>query len=137
MKLSSISIASAIVVGLAAAAWQLLPTMQITGVVSGDDPLVLPTLSGITVRGQMLFDANCASCHGPYGTGTDKGPPLVHKIYEPSHHADFAFHRAVQHGVRAHHWRFGNMPAVPVVSEAEVTSIIAFVRAMQTANGIN
>src|SRR3990170_65951 len=60
-------------------------------------------------EGQRLFDDNCARCHGAHAAGTDSGPPLVHLIYEPNHHADMSFQRAVALGVAAHHWRFGNM----------------------------
>ncbi|NOX44078.1 MAG: cytochrome c, partial [Gammaproteobacteria bacterium] len=60
--------------------------------------------------GDQLFHEKCAGCHGNRGMGSDKGPPLVHKIYEPSHHADLSFYRAVKDGVQRHHWQFGNMP---------------------------
>ena len=43
---------------------------------------------------------------------------------------------AVAVGVRQHHWSFGNMPAVKDVSSDQVGKIIAFVRAVQRANGI-
>jgi mono/diheme cytochrome c family protein len=88
--------------------------------------------------GQRAFDAACASCHGANAQGRqDIAPPLVHKIYEPSHHGDAAFILAAQNGVRAHHWRFGDMPPVPGVTRAEVMDIIAYVRALQRENGIN
>ena len=64
------------------------------------------------------------------------GPPLVHVIYEPSHHGDAAFVLAVRPGVRAHHWPFGNMLPVEGVSDRAVADIIAYVRALQRANGI-
>ena len=64
-------------------------------------------------------------------------PPLVHKIYEPSHHGDAAFLLAAKQGVRAHHWKFGNMPAVEGVTQAGVLNIIAYVRALQKENGID
>ncbi len=86
--------------------------------------------------GVALFDKNCARCHGRAAAGGPGGPPLVHRIYEPGHHADAAFHLAVRQGVRAHHWNFGDMPAIPGVSEAEVDQIIAYVRALQVAAGI-
>jgi hypothetical protein len=38
---------------------------------------------------------------------------------------------AVKQGVRAHHWLFGNMPAMPHVAEDEVMQIIAYVRWLQ------
>jgi len=64
-------------------------------------------------------------------------PPLVHKIYEPNHHGDMAFLMAARNGVRAHHWKFGNMPPVEGITDAEVITIVAYVRALQRANGIN
>jgi len=48
--------------------------------------------------GATLFAKNCAGCHGQGAAGSDKGPPLVHKIYEPSHHGDGSFYRAVRQG---------------------------------------
>ena len=74
-----------------------------------------------------------------YGaTGTEEiAPPLFHKIYEPSHHADESFQRAVSLGVRAHHWPFGNMPAIEGLTRGDVTMIIAYIRELQRANGIN
>ena len=86
--------------------------------------------------GAALFDKNCARCHGRNAAGGPGGPPLVHEIYHPGHHADAAFHLAVRRGVRAHHWSFGDMPAIPGVTEAEVGQIIAYVRALQVAAGI-
>lgn len=88
------------------------------------------------VGGKRLFDENCARCHGKEGIGTDKGPPLVHKIYEPNHHADISFHLAAKRGVRAHHWGFGNMPRINGVDEGEVAEIIAYVRRLQRQAGI-
>ncbi|RLQ86946.1 c-type cytochrome [Notoacmeibacter ruber] len=98
--------------------------------------LVIPTLSGEQLKGKALFDRNCASCHGESGVGTDQGPPFIHPIYEPGHHGDQAFLLAAQNGVRAHHWRFGNMPPVAGVGQSEVRKIVAYVRAVQRANGI-
>lgn len=86
--------------------------------------------------GQILFTQNCAACHGPKAGGTDQGPPLVHRIYEPGHHADGAFLLAVRNGVRAHHWRFGDMPPRPGLRDVEVAAIVDYVRALQKANGI-
>lgn len=98
----------------------------------------VPTLTAEGSAGKAVFDANCAVCHGPNGAGVDgAGPPLVHIIYEPNHHADAAFYLAVKQGVRAHHWRFGNMPPMPDVAQEDVARIIAYVRELQRANGIN
>ena len=67
--------------------------------------------------GKIAYDSSCAACHGVSAAGTDKGPPFVHAIYKPGHHADFAFQLAAKGGVRAHHWRFGDMKPVPGVTK--------------------
>jgi len=101
--------------------------------------VVVPdTLSADAQIGKTAYEAKCAACHGVNAAGQDGvAPPLVHKIYEPSHHADEAFQRAAAFGVQSHHWRFGNMPPVKGVTRADVTMIVAYVRALQRANGIN
>lgn len=107
---------------------------------SNDGPHVavkVPSLSGEAMAGEQEFNKNCSTCHGANAAGSDQGPPLIHKIYEPSHHADGSFYSAVQNGVRAHHWRFGDMPPQPGVNAAVVGQIIAYVRELQRANGIN
>ncbi|MDZ7711360.1 MAG: cytochrome c [Roseovarius sp.] len=94
-------------------------------------------LSSLAQMGKRAFNAKCAACHGANAAGLEgKGPPLVHKIYEPSHHSDMAFVMAAKNGVRAHHWRFGNMPPVDGVTDADVKTITAYVRALQKENGI-
>ena len=95
-------------------------------------------LSGLATIGKRGFDKNCAACHGEDAVGQDGvAPPLVHKIYEPSHHGDESFQRAVAMGVRAHHWKFGNMPAIEGLTRADVKAITAYVRELQRHNGIN
>lgn len=98
---------------------------------------VVPPLSEEARAGEVIFNANCAKCHGTNGTGTDKGPPLVHDIYNPGHHSDEAFQSAVRNGAPQHHWPFGNMPAQPQVTPDQVTQILSYIRALQTANGIH
>ncbi len=98
----------------------------------------VPELGIREKAGMEVFNENCAVCHGENAAGRDgAGPPLVHVIYEPNHHGDGSFQLAVKNGVRANHWPFGNMPPQPQVSENEVDSVIAYVRALQRANGIN
>ena len=95
------------------------------------------TLSPEAKAGQQAFAANCASCHGTDAEGrAGIAPPLIHKIYEPSHHSDMAFVMAARNGVRAHHWPFGNMAPVPGLTDPELAGIISFVREVQVANGI-
>jgi mono/diheme cytochrome c family protein len=86
--------------------------------------------------GDALFEANCAVCHGSRALGTPAGPPLIHIVYEPSHHSDLAFVYAVERGVRAHHWGFGDMPPIPNVSREEIQQIVAYIRYLQRQVGI-
>ncbi len=88
------------------------------------------------ILGKSIYTSKCAACHGQGGTGSNQGPPLVHKIYKPGHHADYSFHRAVTSGVRSHHWSFGNMPAIPGVSPEDTGHIIAYIRQQQHLAGI-
>ena len=95
------------------------------------------SLSNEALRGKKIFESNCIECHGKNAVGRKKvGPPLVHKIYESSHHNDMTFYRAVAMGVRGHHWMFGNMPAVENVSRDEVSAIITYIRELQRENNI-
>lgn len=93
-------------------------------------------LSAQAIKGKPIYEANCAACHGQNGIGTDKGPPFIHKIYEPSHHGDESFRQAARNGVRAHHWPYGNMPPVPNVTDSDVTLIVGYIRQLQRAKGI-
>lgn len=86
--------------------------------------------------GEAKFKANCAACHGAGAVGTNQGPPLVHKVYEPNHHGDAAFQRAAASGVRAHHWEFGNMPKIDTVTPEDVDEITRYVRWLQKQAGI-
>jgi mono/diheme cytochrome c family protein len=88
--------------------------------------------------GQLAYESNCVACHGTNAAGQDGvAPPLIHIIYEPNNHVDARFQRAAALGVQSHHWPFGDMPAAQGVTRDEVTMIIAFVRELQRANGIN
>lgn len=99
--------------------------------------VTVPALNAEAQDGEVLFGENCASCHGNNAAGQEGvAPPLVHKIYEPNHHADGAFLLAVSRGVRAHHWPFGDMPPVEGLTRRDVAQIVIYVRTLQTANGI-
>jgi mono/diheme cytochrome c family protein len=87
--------------------------------------------------GKELYTRYCAQCHGADLEGSDRGPPFLHKIYESSHHGDISFQIAAQRGVRAHHWRFGDMPPVPGVTPDDIAHIIAYVRYEQRKVGID
>ena len=105
----------------------------------GEPPAELPPLPPTPptlAAGEVLYAASCQQCHGAAAAGTSQGPPLAHRIYEPGHHGDAAFLLAARNGVRAHHWQFGDMPAQPQVTDAEVAEITAWVRWVQRQRGI-
>jgi mono/diheme cytochrome c family protein len=98
--------------------------------------VVVPELSPEAMIGMAAFEMYCVECHGKNAAGTDKGPALVHPIYRPLHHGDFSFLRAVTLGVPQHHWLFGSMPPQPEIGRQEIDRIIAYLRELQRANGI-
>lgn len=91
-----------------------------------------PTL---TAAGADLYAAHCAVCHGADLRGTDRGPSQLSDVYAPSHHGDGAYLLAVQRGVPAHHWRFGDMPRIEGLSADDVAAIVAYVREQQRIHG--
>lgn len=98
----------------------------------------VPDITGAAILGETAFNAKCAACHGANAAGRlGVAPPLIHKTYEPSHHGDMAFIMAAQNGVKSHHWPFGNMPPVEGLTNGDIKNIIAYVRMVQRANGIN
>lgn len=109
-----------------------------------DAPAAAPTVTvalpakftALANDGRILFEQSCAACHGANAAGTQKGPPLVHDIYNPGHHDDESFVRAATQGVPGHHWPFGDMPAQRQVTEPQVRAIAKYVRELQAANGI-
>ena len=87
-------------------------------------------------KGQMLYEKYCSSCHGAQLSGSDKGPPLIHPFYKPSHHGDRAFYHAVQQGSQQHHWEFGNMLPVEGMTAKKMDSVVPFVRYYQKQKGL-
>ena len=108
----------------------------VTELSNGPVKVKLPELSTLAQRGKVVFDDRCAICHGINAAGTKQGPPLIHKTYNPGHHNNESFSRAVKKGVVKHHWNFGNMAPIPDVSERQVSLIVRYVRELQEANGI-
>jgi mono/diheme cytochrome c family protein len=112
----------------------------LTACASGDGPGLADFDPGpppaSLIAGETMYNGSCARCHGPEGRGSVEGPPLVDDVYRPGHHADAAFHLAVQRGVAPHHWSFGAMPAMPELPPEQVDRIIAYVRWLQQQAGI-
>lgn len=151
MKNTRLIAGAGLIAGLGLAGWLMLGSTAENGGHSMVPPEISAPEGGSIVQvqvpaelsseaqiGQRGYQAACADCHGKNAAGRNGvAPPLVHKIYEPSHHADAAFLLAAQNGVRAHHWKFGNMPPVEGVTRADVMSITTYIRELQRANGIN
>lgn len=81
----------------------LLALTGMLAIIACDSSQPKSAVGGATVPaelqpGESKFHAYCSACHGPQGTGTQQGPPLVHKIYEPNHHGDAAFQRGRSQG---------------------------------------
>jgi len=111
------------------------PAAKPTGVAMAN--VMVPDLSSAAREGEILFNRSCADCHGKNAAGQDGiAPPLIHKIYEPNHHADASFHLAAKNGARAHHWQFGDMPPVEGITDPDLDKIVVYVRELQRANGI-
>lgn len=133
-----------LVVAAAAGGWLLLRAPdpgpgpeQVAGMAGEMLAVELPALEGAEFVGKQVFAARCSECHGANAGGIEgAGPPLIHKTYEPSHHGDMAFVLAATRGVRAHHWRFGDMPPVEGITQGEIKAVVDFIRKVQRANGI-
>lgn len=102
---------------------------------SGDATEVAAQNPQLVSRGEATFAASCAACHGTDLRGTAQGPSLLSEVYVPGHHADISFLVAVQRGVPAHHWGFGDMPPIEGLTEEDVAAIIGFVRETQRIEG--
>lgn len=98
--------------------------------------VIVPELSAEAKNGKIAFETHCVQCHGINASGTDRGPSLIDRIYQPAHHGNFSFVRAVTLGVPQHHWLFGSMPAQPQVPRQEIDRTIVYIREIQQANGI-
>ncbi len=128
----AIIVIAVIALGVGVVLWKVVAPTTNAALV----PVTLPVLSDIASAGKDAFDANCASCHGENGVGSDQGPPLIHDIYNPGHHDDASFFRAAMRGTPQHHWTFGDMPPQPQVTREEIAAIVRYVREVQQANGI-
>lgn len=100
-------------------------------------PAVPLTGEDLIVAGEDPYQSFCAACHGADLRGTAQGPSFLSIVYEPNHHSDFAFVNAAKNGVLAHHWQFGDMPAVPGISDDEIAAVTAYVRSVQEAEGFD
>lgn len=96
----------------------------------------VPAFSPLATKGKAVFQGTCAACHGANLAGTQNGPPLIVPAYRPAMHSDFAISAAIKNGVVPHHWRFGPMPPQLGIADKDIPSVIAYIREMQAANGV-
>jgi mono/diheme cytochrome c family protein len=82
-------------------------------------------------RGEAIYGANCAQCHGDDLAGTDRGPSLLEPIYGPDQLSDAEVADAIRNGVDEQLWEFGPMPANGAISDAQIEAILAFLRTQQ------
>lgn len=120
------------VVALVAFGGNSSPRDPMTGQSEFDIPVQNPAL---VAEGEALYRTSCAACHGSDLRGTEFGPSQLSVVYQPGHHPDESYMRAVVNGVRAHHWNFGDMAPIPSLTQADMDRIIAFVRENQRTEG--
>mgnify|MGYP001823860090 FL=1 len=82
-------------------------------------------------RGEAIYGANCAQCHGADLSGSDRGPSLLEPVYGPGQLSDADVADAIRSGVDEELWEFGPMPGNGAITDAQIEAIIAFVRARQ------
>lgn len=101
------------------------------------EALTVPRLSPQALAGQQVFGQVCAACHGTALRGSDAGPPLLHPFYAAGMgHGDDIILAAATKGAKAHHWKFGDMPKPDGVAPGQEKDLLAYIRAMQAANGL-
>lgn len=100
---------------------------------AGTPPPNMPFRYGL---GHEQFQDHCSECHGGALDGTDKGPPLFHAYYVPSHHGDQAILRSIKSGTKQHHWTFGDMKPVAGIADNEAKAIVEYIRWYQQEKGL-
>lgn len=77
----------------------------------------------LVARGEQAFQANCATCHGPDGSGdVTAGVPALNGSMHSWHHPDSQIARLIRRGGV-------QMPAVgPDWSDEDITAVLAYVK---------
>lgn len=83
------------------------------------------TLAGDATKGEMLYAAGCAVCHGAEGEGTAIAPDALNDTSLLARLTDEELTTTIRAGVD------GKMPASPNLSEQDVLDIIALLRSWQ------
>lgn len=100
------------------------------------EAVVTPQLSVQAGAGKAAFELACAKCHGTALRGSDSAPPLLHQFYQlGSGHGDDVILAAATSGAKSHMWKFGDMPKPEGLKPGQEKDVLAYIRAMQAANG--
>ena len=89
------------------------------------------TTLSYAAEGGVLYDAHCALCHGPEGTGTTAGSPLIDEMYSADQTDDVAFLVSVTDGVEPGRTDFQGMAAITHLSHSDIARITAYIRELQ------
>ena len=101
----------------------------------GGDPQAVA--SPDVVLGEQRYAQRCAMCHGADLRGSRIGPSHLSSVFGPEQTTDAMFADAIRNGGRSGRFpQYDAMPAVPGLSNHEITSIIAYVRSVQRAQGL-
>lgn len=121
-RAAAVALAAALVVGLAAC-----------GGGTKDEASAAPDLA----LGQERYAQRCAMCHGADLRGTGIGPSHLSVAFGPDQTSDAMFAETIRNGGKSSRFpQFDRMPAVPGLSDHEISSIIAYVRSQQQAQGL-
>jgi mono/diheme cytochrome c family protein len=88
-------------------------------------------------RGEAIYGANCAQCHGDDLAGTERGPSLLAAAYRRDELPDAAIADAIRNGVDARLWDYGPMPANGALSDAQIDAVVEFLRAQQDPTDVS
>jgi putative heme-binding domain-containing protein len=77
----------------------------------------------------MLFESNCAGCHGLDGRGGERGPDIANRP-EISGHSDDEILAILRHGVAS-----AGMPAFSWLGDKKLEAVVRHLRTLQGLNG--
>src|ERR1700722_14832165 len=107
---------------------------------SGEQSLIYAQKAGQAVKsgpshgtnseiGRMLFESNCAGCHGLDGRGGERGPNIATRP-EISGHSDDEILAILRHGVAS-----AGMPAFGRLGDEKLEAVVRHLRTLQGLNG--
>ena len=99
---------------------------------AGEDPSKVWDVAELVAHGQQVFNANCAACHQPTGTGNAAigAPALVSDkvVLGPKQHQIDVVLNGQTDGVVQHGQGVGKMPPWRQLSDVDIASVISYTR---------